>query len=95
MLLLFMGVVSIEVNNKVKIESKSLKLLGDASYSIYLTHLFSIGIAFLIFNKIGIDPILFVLTSILLSVIVGVLYFLIIEKNIMKFFKMINKKYIS
>lgn len=95
MLLLFMGVVSIEVNNKVKIESKLLKLLGDASYSIYLTHLFSIGIAFLIFRKLNIEPILFVLTSILLSAIGGVIYYLIIEKNIMKFFKMINKKYIS
>lgn len=63
------------------------RLLGDASYSIYLTHLFSIGGIFVFFNRIGVKLqsanvglILFVLVSFLVSMFVGVLFHIGIER---------------
>ena len=59
---------------------KFLHLIGCASFSIYLTHVFSIGVVTLLLKKIPLTAFVFNFTSILLSILVGVLCYLFIEK---------------
>jgi exopolysaccharide production protein ExoZ len=71
------------------------RLLGDASYSIYLTHLFSIGIVFVIWRKFGLVSVdenwsfeasSFVVLAFLLSSFIGVISYLFLEKPMLNYF---------
>ncbi|TXE22860.1 acyltransferase family protein [Serratia ureilytica] len=86
MLLIFLGVASIKNDNRV-IKLKPFKLLsyiGDASYSIYLTHIFSISITVLLLRKTNLlsTPLLFVALSLTLSLLAGVMSYEIVEKRL-------------
>lgn len=68
---------------------KTLKLLGDASYSIYLTHaVVSLRLAGAVWARLPIDGLQqfigWILTALLLSIIVGVLVHLYVEKPTLK-----------
>jgi exopolysaccharide production protein ExoZ len=91
--LVLLGVVSLEYRFGGW-ESPLARLLGDASYSIYLTHLFSIGIIFVIWRKLGlvsvdenwnVEAVLFVAISFMLSAFVGVVSYLYLEKPILNY----------
>lgn len=65
----------------------TLKLIGDASYSIYLTHVY----VFMVLNKVMIalgasNSIIILLISSLIALIAGVVFHLVIEKNVLLFF---------
>lgn len=86
---LMLGMLFQEKNNSIKYPS-SLLLLGDASYSIYLTH----GAALMIlakFANIGVlnfvPSTLMFFMIIMISIIGGVLFYWVIEKNIIHFFR--------
>ncbi|WP_321148179.1 acyltransferase family protein, partial [Serratia nevei] len=86
MLFVFLGVASIKNDNRM-IELKPFKLLsyiGDASYSIYLTHIFSISITVLLLRKTNLlsTPLLFVALSLTLSLLAGVMSYELVEKRL-------------
>jgi exopolysaccharide production protein ExoZ len=74
-------------------EIQWLRLLGDASYSIYLTHLFAIGAVLIIWNRFGllqtsgIKMVLFVLLGSVASVALGVLFHLRVERPLIESFR--------
>jgi exopolysaccharide production protein ExoZ len=80
----------------LKISSGKLKMLGDATYSIYLTHIFTLGLTrFIWLHTIGskntsIDAATYATTSMLLCVGVGVYVYLHIEKPTTRY---LNAKY--
>jgi len=86
-LLIFLGFLYLN-----PIKSKLLDTLGSASYSIYLVHVFSVLVSYRIFSKIGqvnfnyINEI-YVILSILLSVLAGVLIHFIVEKPLARVIK--------
>ncbi len=66
-----------------------LKFMGDASYSIYLTHIFVIAGSRVLFSKVGItldsiNPFFYVLFCIVFSALVGGAFYLMIEKKLSK-----------
>lgn len=65
------------------------KLLGDASYSIYLIQIFSIPFFYKLFSisKLGLDSDFLAIICILSTAIGGVVMYLIIEKPITKFIR--------
>ncbi|PAF44764.1 acyltransferase [Helicobacter sp. 11S02596-1] len=68
-------------------ESKTLTLLGDASYSIYLTHILTINAIYVAFKHFGMQEkmyLLMIIIAVLMSVIVGVVAHLKIEKPLIK-----------
>lgn len=68
---------------KNNIFTKLFSYIGDASYSLYLTHLFTLGFISKIFNIFGVDNnYLFVFCCLVSSVIVGVACYEIIEKKV-------------
>jgi peptidoglycan/LPS O-acetylase OafA/YrhL len=57
-------------------------ILGDASYSIYLTHSFVIMICVVVLHKTGLPPVIFMITALVGSVVVGGLTFVLVERPI-------------
>jgi exopolysaccharide production protein ExoZ len=91
--LVLLGLVSLEYRFGGW-KSSLARLLGDASYSIYLTHLFTIGIIFVIWRKIGLvsvdknwsaEAVSFIALSFILSSFVGVLSYLYLERPILNY----------
>jgi peptidoglycan/LPS O-acetylase OafA/YrhL len=83
--LLLFGCIFLEENNLSQNGAVCSKfiLLGDASYSIYLTHGFSLIVLAKIWKIAGLKlPDIFVLAAVLLSTIVGVTFYLCCEKKI-------------
>jgi exopolysaccharide production protein ExoZ len=61
------------------------RLLGDASYSIYLTHSFIIGPMGRLYGKLGLQaPFMFTVVSLLLCAFVGILTFRYVETPIIR-----------
>jgi peptidoglycan/LPS O-acetylase OafA/YrhL len=89
-LALILGVVTIEKSHSIN-PPNWLKFLGDASYSIYLVHSAAISALVLIFEKtclmeiIGIRPTFLIIF--ILSVIVGSLAYIIVEKPLIRLFQ--------
>jgi exopolysaccharide production protein ExoZ len=91
--LIILGSVSLE--SRLGVWDRPLpRLLGDASYSIYLTHLFSIGAVFVLWGKLGFvdayenwnaDAFAFTVAAFLFSIFVGVLSYLFLEKPLLRF----------
>jgi peptidoglycan/LPS O-acetylase OafA/YrhL len=81
------GLVSLEVNQKIKNIPKVLIFLGDASYSIYLIHYPLLSMANKVFNSLKVYDILgnFVSCSIITIGIVTIccLFYMIIEKPLL------------
>jgi exopolysaccharide production protein ExoZ len=86
MLFIFLGVASIKNDDGI-IKLKPLKVLayiGNASYSIYLTHIFSISITVLLLRKINLlsASLLFIALSIILSLLAGLMCYEFVEKRL-------------
>ncbi|WP_336844182.1 acyltransferase [Serratia nevei] len=86
MLFIFLGVASIKNDNGI-VNLKPLKALayiGDASYSIYLTHIFSISITVLLLRKANLlsSSLLFIALSITLSLLAGLMCYELVEKKL-------------
>lgn len=85
--LIVFGAVFIEKNTKNYFNSKILLLLGEASFAIYLIHTMIISFVNKFYVLIEFIPLdLIVIFSVTISVTLGVLYYLIIEKKISKYF---------
>ncbi|EIY5142388.1 acyltransferase family protein [Klebsiella pneumoniae] len=68
---------------KQTVPVRIMSYIGDASYSLYLTHLFALGIVSKIYAKLGVENyFVFVTTCVVASVIGGVLCYEIVEKRI-------------
>jgi exopolysaccharide production protein ExoZ len=52
--------------------SRFLKLLGDASYSIYLSHLFVVMFLRIVIKGVPLQPDLIILLTLVLSAVVGI-----------------------
>jgi exopolysaccharide production protein ExoZ len=74
---------------------KRLKILGDASYSLYLTHMITIGIAKLAIYLIGAERwaaplsvrISLLIATTIFCVLVGLAFYFAVEKKIAQFLK--------
>ena len=73
------------------LKSRVLHLLGDASYSIYLTHILALGVYRVIWSKL-VTPeatagqmITFIVGGLLVTVIGGVIFHFIVEKPVTRF----------
>lgn len=91
--LIVFGLVSLEKRHKVPI-SNTFILLGNSSYSLYLSHLLTLDIFGLLWVQVNIDTAYFHLMmfflSITLSIVVGILSYRLVEKPLTMFIK--NKK---
>jgi exopolysaccharide production protein ExoZ len=83
--LLILSMITFEKLGKLKVSSFFIKL-GDASYSIYLTHYFAIGLLYKIGDDIGWlqHPTVFILIAIILSTFIGYIFYILVEKPILK-----------
>ncbi|WP_288444433.1 acyltransferase [uncultured Serratia sp.] len=86
MLFIFLGIASIKNDDGiVKLKPlKALAYIGDASYSIYLTHIFSISITVLLLRKANLQSasLLFIALSIILSLLAGLMSYELVEKRL-------------
>ncbi|MES2741018.1 MAG: acyltransferase [Pseudomonadota bacterium] len=65
---------------------RQLVLLGDASYAIYLSHPFALNAVALLWKRIGLhDPWVYVAVACVVSLVVGVLVHLLIEKPMTRY----------
>ncbi|MDK7596307.1 acyltransferase [Serratia ureilytica] len=92
MMLVLIGARNIKIHENIF--SKILCIVGNASYSIYLTHMFTIGLSILILKSTIYGSkydIIFIPASIIASIVAGVACFYIIETPLLK----ISKKALS
>jgi exopolysaccharide production protein ExoZ len=68
-------------------EIAGLKLLGDASYSLYLTHLPVIFAVGRVVDVSRLNPLVFVAIEILCSLAVGLLTYRLVEKPLLHLFR--------
>lgn len=80
-------ICSLEAKNRT-LNMPLLRLLGDASYSIYLTHVFSLAALRIIFLHVSADAgpsaLLFLLAALILSAVVGIVTYRLYEKPAMQ-----------
>ena len=81
-----------------KFKSLFLRVFGNSSYSIYLSHSFGIGLCSFIWKKLnyslqGICLIMFTLFTFLTCISIGIISYYLIERNLLNFLQ--NKKVIS
>jgi peptidoglycan/LPS O-acetylase OafA/YrhL len=77
MFLLFCAIVGKESTSR---PGSLLKQLGDASYSIYLSHLFVIMLMEAVVKRIPLHPDVVVVTSLTASAIAGIIVYRLVEK---------------
>lgn len=88
--LLVAGLVFLESNHRLQ-ANRSLILFGDASYSIYLTHFFVLTAFDKLWLRLGLQlPDLFILIAVLVSIAIGTVFYILIEKNLLTY---LNAKY--
>lgn len=93
MFLFFLGSISLEsiVSKQKTYLSHFFKYIGDASYSLYLSHTFTIAIIAKLYIQLGQDiPYLFFPLSVIASVLAGAICYEWIEKPITKLIKQLN-----
>jgi exopolysaccharide production protein ExoZ len=98
MCFIFIGLLSFEKtfkNNKSHV-LRLFSYLGDASYSLYLSHTLTIGIMVKIYASLHnlTPPYLFVFLSVTISVIIGGMCYELVEKPINRFVKRIDFSFI-
>lgn len=97
--MLILGLVKLDIKNHVKVP-KILIFLGDASYSIYLTHLVTLLVLgstlkkLNLYDKFG-HNIFTQLTFSVLAIVIGSVFYLIVEKPLLKLTKSIFTKKIK
>lgn len=89
-------VLAAERGGQPSVGRRRLVLLGDASYSIYLSHPFALnGVALLWYEAGGPDnPWLYVWTALVISVIIGVAVHLLVEKPLTAYLNRRLKTYL-
>jgi exopolysaccharide production protein ExoZ len=91
--LIVLSAVSIDLKKSPKYP-RFLIILGDASYSIYLTHVFIFGFLNQIYIKLGFfDPLLAFILMIIITIILGGVCYFLLEKPLLFYLK--AKFYIS
>ena len=96
-MLFFSGMMALEPlfirtsKNKIAL---LFKMIGNSSYSLYLSHPFALVISSIILDKLGLNEFgyLFVILLVISSIIAGQLCYLLIEKNLTKLFRNTSKK---
>ncbi len=83
-----MGAACIEIKKGLK-TPHFLRLLGDASYSLYLVHYPAITLLVLVLMKVGFPRGLMPYAWIVLGVCVGILYYQWVELRLLRFFRKI------
>ncbi|OJH81853.1 O-acetyltransferase [Serratia marcescens] len=95
MLLILLGTLKLNKKEGNYI-GKALSLTGDASYSIYLSHMFTIGMTILVSRKTFLETkfdYLFIPFSVIASTTVGIVIYLLIEKPLMQIVKIKLRSY--
>jgi exopolysaccharide production protein ExoZ len=96
--ILIYGLVNLDLSQKVK-NNKVLLFLGDASYSIYLTHTLAIYFCILILNEFRLfevfGPQITVTLCIIFTVVSTCLFYIFVEKPVLGFLRDLlnNNKY--
>lgn len=73
-----------------KFKINFFKTMGDISYSLYLTHAFVLAAMGIVFNKVvysEFTEIAYLFCMLIVSVVIGFLTYIIIEKNLISFFR--------
>lgn len=78
-----------KINYRLPVFGTALKLLGEASYSIYLLH----PIVWVLLSRTDINPIVKIIICVVLSVGVSILVYRMFERPFMKLGKKLIKKY--
>ena len=94
-LLIFIGALSLErISDYKRGYAKVLHRLGDSSYSLYLIHPFTLAAGALILQKVSsnTDPLVFLSTLVLVSLIAGWWCFIWLEKPLLSFCKNLVQK---
>lgn len=87
--LVVLGAVALE--REWRIQNRLLEFLGDASYSIYLTHVFTIGALKQVWvrlpfrNDLPLEAAVFIVLAIALSTCAGALVYLYVERPVLRF----------
>lgn len=88
--LLVLGVIIME-RAGVMPKSRILHLLGDASYSIYLTHIMTLGIVRAVWSKVVVPEATFmqisafIILGLLATIVAGLIFHFIVEKPLTRF----------
>lgn len=86
--LIISGMIIIDINIKVKRKQVLLSILGDASYSIYLTHFEALIILYGIMSTVNIkNELLCFIIMCIGSVSIGIIAYYLVEKPIVKLLK--------
>ena len=70
-----------------------LKLMGDASYSIYLTHILTLGVLRTVWSRLGLvereldSALVYLAASIAVSTLVGIAVYYLVEVPLLRFFR--------
>lgn len=87
-LLVFIGALALETS---KPRPRLLRLLGDASYSIYLSHTFTLAAAGMLWSKLRNDSLVIDVSMIIVALVasagVGVVSYRVLEQSFMSWFK--------
>ena len=99
-MLFFTGMVALEPLFKKASENKIallFEMIGNSSYSLYLSHPFALVITSIILSKLDLDKFgyLFVILLVVSSIIAGQLCYLFIEKQLAKVLKKRQKESLS
>ncbi|MBE9399139.1 acyltransferase [Pontibacterium sp. N1Y112] len=100
--LMVLGVVIVEVNGRM-FKSRALHLLGDASYSIYLTHILALGVYRMLWSKLVtpeatlLQMSAFVVGGLLVTIVGGLIFHIVVEKPLTRFLqqRLIKRKPVS
>lgn len=88
--LIVFGVIFLEQNGKMSFNNKTLLLLGDASFSIYLIHTIFISFVNKFLNYVQFIPLdILVLCAATMGIIVSVVYYKVIEVPLLRYFNSI------
>lgn len=90
--IIVLGALMIQIKDIKSAKHHLLHLLGNASYSIYLSHVFSLGLLRFILNKVQVEPsfmngLIIIFSALVLSSIVGVLAYFFVERPLIKMFR--------
>jgi exopolysaccharide production protein ExoZ len=75
------------------VSNRFLKLMGDASYSIYLTHILTLGVLRTVWSRLGLvereldSALAYLAASIAVSTLVGVAVYYLVEIPLLRFFR--------
>jgi exopolysaccharide production protein ExoZ len=85
--LIVLGTSLLDINFQPKIP-KLFIILGDASFSIYLTHIYFFGILNLVFMKLDlVNPLFAFVFNVIVTLILGIVCYYLVEKPLLSFLR--------